>query len=348
MKKAFQPCTVRKLTLPGHSGICLLLLLFLPLLSACASVSGGVLDPQGPEAQRVAYLSWLMFGVAAVVFTVVTVLLLLTAVRTRRQSSVEYSPESDHRALNGVIVGGVVIPAVVLLIIMGLSIAVQQISAAPASGDLTVEIVGHQWWWEVHYPDYGVTTANEIHIPAGRPVLIKLTSADVIHSFWAPQLHSKLDLIPGQTNSFVLQADNAGVYRGQCAEFCGLQHAHMVFLVVADKTDDFNTWLDQQRQSAPEPDEGSFEQEGQQAFLGSACVYCHTIKGTNASGTLGPDLTHVASRQTIGAGILPNGHGYLAGWIMNSQTVKPGNEMPPMDLDAEQLQAILAYLDTLK
>ena len=343
MKKAFQPCTAVR-----QNRLRFLLFTLLPLLSACASASGGVLDPQGPEARRVASLSWLMFAVAAVVFTVVTVLLLLTAVRSRRAHQPEYSPERDQRALNGVIVGGIVIPAVVLLVIMGLSIAVEQMSAAPADAEVTVEIIGHQWWWEVHYPDYNLSTANEIHIPAGRPVLIKLTSADVIHSFWAPQLHSKLDLIPGQTNSFVLQADKAGTYRGQCAEFCGLQHAHMVFLVVADETGDFNTWLEQQRQPAPEPEEGTLIQEGQQAFLGSACVYCHTIKGTNASGTLGPDLTHVASRQTIGAGILPNGHGYLAGWIMNSQTVKPGNEMPPMDLDSAQLQAILAYLDTLK
>jgi cytochrome c oxidase subunit 2 len=211
-----------------------------------------------------------------------------------------------------------------------------------------IEVIGHQWWWEIHYSNQNFDTANEIHIPVGQPVTVHVTSADVVHSFWVPELHGKIDLIPGQTNTISLEADQAGVYRGQCAEFCGAQHAHMAILVIAEPAGQFSAWLDNQSRAGVEPAVGSLEQEGQQAFLGSACVYCHTIKGTNASGKVGPDLTHLGSRLTLGAGTLPNTPGNLAGWTINSQTIKPGNHMPPMDLSAVQVQALLAYLETLK
>ena len=191
-------------------------------------------------------------------------------------------------------------------------------------------------------------TANEIHIPAGQTVTLHVTTADVIHSFWVPELHGKIDLIPGQTNTVTIEADKVGTYRGQCAEFCGAQHAHMAFFVIAQSAEDFNAWLKDQSQPSVNPKVGSLEQQGQQAFLGSSCVYCHTIQGTNASGHVGPDLTHLASRKTIGSGILPNNPGNLAGWIINSQTIKPGNHMPPINLNGDQIQALLAYLTTLK
>jgi cytochrome c oxidase subunit 2 len=236
---------------------------------------------------------------------------------------------------------------------MGLGIGVENAAATAdlggnAEANLDIEIIGHQWWWEVHYTNQDFDTANEIHIPVGQTVTLHVTTADVIHSFWVPELHGKMDLIPGQTNTFTIQADQAGVYRGQCAEFCGAQHAHMAFLVIAESAEDFQTWLDHQSQPGAEPEVGSLEQQGQQAFLGSACVYCHTIEGTNASGHVGPDLTHLASRRTIASGILPNTPGNLAGWIINSQTIKPGNHMPPMNLNGDQVQALLAYLATLK
>jgi cytochrome c oxidase subunit 2 len=195
-----------------------------------------------------------------------------------------------------------------------------------------------------------MVTANEIHIPTNQQVTIHLTSADVIHSLWIPQLNGKFDMIPGQTNTFSIEADRPGMFRGLCAEYCGLQHAHMQFVVVAEDADQFDKWIKNQTNPAPDPDANTEPVifEGQQAFLGSSCVYCHTIKGTNASGTLGPDLTHLASRATLGAGAIANIPGNLAGWIINSQAIKPGNLMPPMDLDSDQLQSILVYLQTLQ
>jgi cytochrome c oxidase subunit II len=322
------------------------------LLSGCA-VEGqpSAFDPKSPFATQVAALSWLMFGIAALVLLIVTALLLIAVFRRKGD---DFNPQltnpRDGRVLRLVIIGGAVFPAIILIVLMALSISIQNASAADgaSAGQPTIEVIGHRWWWEVRYPEQGFVTANEIHIPVGRPVTLKLTSADVIHSFWVPQLHPKLDLFPGQTNTLTLQADTAGAYRGECAEYCGEQHAHMQFLVIAQPPAEFDEWVSTQQKPAQDPAAGSIEKEGQQAFLGSACVYCHTIQGTNASGTLGPDLTHLNSRTTIGAGARPNSRANLSGWIMNSQSIKPGNLMPPMNLAPDQLQAILAYLETLK
>ncbi|HLU83462.1 MAG TPA: c-type cytochrome, partial [Trueperaceae bacterium] len=212
---------------------------------------------------------------------------------------------------------------------------------------LTIEVIGHQWWWEVRYPESGVVTANEVVIPVGETVRLELSSVDVIHSFWVPVLNGKMDLIPGQTTSLPLEASLAGEYFGFCAEFCGVQHARMNLLVVAQERSDFDAWLATQQLAAPPPNDAT-TLAGQQVFLGSACVYCHTVRGTNASGKLGPDLTHLASRRLLGAGALPNTRGNLAGWIVNSQTTKPGNRMPPMYLGGSELQSLLAYLETLR
>jgi cytochrome c oxidase subunit II len=324
------------------------------LLSGCTvAYQPSTLAPQGPAAAQVANLAWLMFGIAAVVLIVVTGLLLFAMLRRKKGGlQPETNQLGDRRALTLVVIGGALVPTVVLIVMMGLSISMENASAfsIPVTGGSTsdIEVIGHQWWWEVRYPNQNFDTANEIHIPVGKPVTIKLTSADVIHSFWVPQLHPKLDVLPGQTNTLTLQADTAGTYRGECAEFCGEQHAHMQFVVIAQPQAEYDQWVAQQQQPAPAPLEGTIEKQGQQAFLGSSCVYCHTIQGTNASGRLGPDLTHLASRSTIGAGALPNTRANLAGWIMNSQAIKPGNLMPPMDLDPDQLQQILAFLETLK
>jgi cytochrome c oxidase subunit 2 len=186
-----------------------------------------------------------------------------------------------------------------------------------------------------------------MHIPVGQPVRLQLTSADVIHSFWVPQLGPKVDTLPGIINRTWTEASRSGTYRGECNVFCGIQHANMDFLVVADPPAKFAAWLRDQEAVPPQPTTATLYQ-GQQVFLGSACVYCHTIRGTNASGRIGPDLTHFGSRQSIGAGIVPNNPGYLGGWIANSQIIKPGNAMPPMNLPAKQLQQLLAYLESLK
>ncbi len=297
-------------------------------------------------------LSWLILGIAAAMLLVVTVLLLIAVFRRRQGMLKPTQPlPGDRRALTWVIIAGAIAPAILIIIFIALSISTQSVFAASGSttaGAPTIEVIGHQWWWEVRYPSEGFVTANEIHIPVGRLVTLKLTSADVVHSFWVPQLHPKMDMLPGQISTLTLRADQPGTYQGECAEYCGAQHAHMNFLVVAQAQGDYDKWVAQQKLPAPDPPVKSIEKKGEQAFLGSSCVYCHTIQGTNASGTLGPDLTHLASRATIGAGARPNTPANLAGWIVNAQTIKPGNKMPPMDLDSDQLQAILAYLESLK
>lgn len=320
------------------------------LLAGCAN-SPSVLEPYGPDSARTAYMTWGMFAVAGIVVIVVSILLWMAFQRSRQDRSEANLYANDRTSLRNVVLGGGFAPLIVLLIMMGLGIGIENsINTLGKNGadNLEIEIIGHQWWWEVRYTNQVFDTANEIHIPAGQPVTLHVTTADVIHSFWVPELHGKIDLIPGQTNTFTLQADKVGTYRGQCAEFCGTQHAHMAFLVIADSPEDFAAWLKNQEQPGVEPEVGSLEQQGQQAFLGSACVYCHTIEGTNASGHVGPDLTHLSSRQTIASGTLPNNPGNLAGWTINSQTIKPGNHMPPMNLNGDQVQALLAYLATLK
>jgi cytochrome c oxidase subunit 2 len=216
---------------------------------------------------------------------------------------------------------------------------------------LQVRVTGHQWWWEVQYrdssPQKWATTANEIHVPVGRPVVFELRSTDVIHSLWPPNLNGKRDLIPGNENSIWFQADSAGVYRGQCAEFCGHQHAKMAFLIVAEPPDSFAAWLVRQRDTAHTPTD-SVAMRGQEVFLASSCVMCHAIAGTPAGSRIGPDLTHLASRRTIAAGTLLNTRGNLARWIVNPQTIKPGVRMPPNKLDADDMQALLTYLETLE
>jgi cytochrome c oxidase subunit 2 len=253
------------------------------------------------------------------------------------------------------ILGGIIFPLIVIGIVFGYNIftlaAVENPNGEPA---VKIEVVGRRWWWEVEYPKEGVTTANEIHIPVGKPVEIKLQTADVIHSFWVPELHGKMDLIPTRINKIVIQADKAGIYRGECAEFCGLQHAHMGLMVVAESQADFDNWVDAQSQPADQPTNQTALQ-GQQVFMSVGCVFCHTVRGLEeqekeidrSSVDLGPDLTHLNSRLTIAGASLTQNRGNLAGWIVDAQHVKPGSLMPEINIDSAQLQALLAYLETL-
>lgn len=316
-------------------------------LAGCAEAPSA-LDPRGFGAAEIATLWWISFGLGTAVFLVVTGLLLyIIFVRARRADSLarENHP-ADGRLW--IWVGGIIVPLIILAIFLFFNLRTLNALASPDTPPtVTIEVVGRQWWWEVRYPDEGITTANEIHIPVGQPVQIRLTSADVIHSFWIPQLHGKIDMNPGQLNSMWLQADEPGVYRGICAEFCGIQHARMQFLVIAAPPEGFQTWLERERRPAPAPTAENIRR-GQQVFLGSACVYCHTVRGTNATGNLGPDLTHVASRRTIAAGTLENNRGNMAGWIADPQHLKPGNLMPPTVLRGPDLQALLDYLETLQ
>lgn len=249
--------------------------------------------------------------------------------------------------LSWIVIGGVVMPAIILLGTMVYSLAVlAQTSRPNGKPALAVQVVGHRWWWEVRYPgtspEQVFVTANEIHIPVGVPVRLELTTADVIHSFWIPQLAGKTDLIPGQRNVAWIEADTAGRYWGHCGEYCGLQHANMMMTVVAEPAAEFTGWLAAQRLPA------AAGGQGRAVFDRSACAVCHTVRGTDAAGILGPDLTHVASRATIAAGALANSQGNLVGWIANPQGIKPGVLMPAVPLSPGDLQAVVSYLRELE
>jgi cytochrome c oxidase subunit 2 len=311
-------------------------------------VDQSTLEPASHAASKIATLWWIMFAGGVVVTTVVLLLVLLALLRRRATGAGGWSPGTVFVAL-----AGVGVPLVVLVALFALTLSAIP-ATAPASSStsgaaarLIVEVTGRQWFWDVEYPGTGARTANEIHIPVGRPVELRVRTGDVIHSLWVPRLNRKIDMIPGRTNSLVLEADEPGFYRGQCAEFCGVQHAHMALWVVAEPGNRFKQWL--QAEGAPASEPATARQvDGQQVLLGSACVYCHRIAGTNATGEIGPDLTHFASRRSIAAATTPNTRGYLAGWILDPQHVKPGNKMPATDLDGEQLQALLDYLESLR
>jgi cytochrome c oxidase subunit II len=203
------------------------------------------------------------------------------------------------------------------------------------------------WWWEVRYPEQSIIIANEIHIPAGEPVKLELASVDVIHSFWVPQLHGKRDMIPGIENVFTIQADEPGVYRGQCGEYCGTQHANMAFHVVAHPRDEFDAWRAERTKPRTEPATAE-ERRGFEVFMNAGCAQCHAVRGTQAKGNVGPDLTHLGSRRTIGAALLPNTRGNLAGWIADPQAIKPGVKMPRSYLPADDLLDLVTYLESLQ
>jgi cytochrome c oxidase subunit 2 len=241
--------------------------------------------------------------------------------------------------------------ALTVAVLTVLSFVAQRPLFAGRASTAGIRVIGHQWWWEVRYdgatPGEMFTTANEIHIPVGTPIKLSLESTDVIHSFWVPSLAGKQDLIPGHNNSIELLAQKPGVYRGQCAEFCGLQHAHMGLLVVAEPTQAFEQWQAAQRAAAAQPQEDE-RAKGAQVFVSKPCALCHTIRGTSAGGNFGPDLTHLGSRAYIGADVLPLTMGSLAAWIADPHGVKPGVNMPPVHLKPDELNAVTAYLIGLK
>lgn len=306
-----------------------------------------VLDPAGIQAARIDGLWWLLLGVCTAVYVLV-ILALARAVFGRRPAG---SPERVERRVTIAVTAATATTAAILLaLIVASALTSRALASLATDKGLSVELTGHQWWWEVTYedptPSRRVTTANELHVPVGVPVLLKLTSRDVIHSFWAPSLHGKTDLIPGLVTTTWIRADRPGVHRGLCAEFCGVQHAHMDFVVVAEPRDRFDAWLARERAPAPEP--ATDEQaRGRDVFLHAPCAMCHAVRGTPAAGTVAPDLTHVASRRTLAAGTLPNGPGALAGWLLDPQRVKPGNHMPPSALSADELTPLLAWLGSL-
>ncbi len=319
------------------------------VLAACTR-DQSVVDPAGPQSRQIAQLFWAMTSAGSVIFAIVILMLALAMWRTR--SGGEPRPLSWRQSRNLVLLAGVVVPSIVLFGFVFASAQADRASQARLPADaLTIEVTGHQWWWEVHYvaPDGTriATTANEIHLPVGRPLRVVLSSADVIHSFWTPNLAGKMDLIPGKQNVTWMQASQPGVYRGQCAEFCGLQHARMAFHVVAAEPAAFDAWLAHQARPAVSPSDER-RRLGEQVFLRNQCVTCHAIRGTPAGGRLGPDLTHVGSRRMLAAGTLPNEREHLARWLLLPQAVKPGNFMPATVLPSQEFEALLDYLEGLE
>jgi cytochrome c oxidase subunit 2 len=320
--------------------------------------SHSVLNPGSPQTRLIDRLWDAMYLTSIVVFLLVVAALLWGAFRRRspeagrpREAPAQPPPEAERRLTTAVALAtGITVLILFGFLVSDVSVG-RQLSKNPGDQALQVRVTGHQWWWEVQYrdslPQNWVTTANEIHVPVGRPVVFELRSTDVIHSFWPPRLSQKRDLIPGDVNSLWFQADSPGVYRGQCAEYCGLQHAKMGFLVIADTPSDFATWLESQRDTARTPTD-SVTLRGQEVFLASSCVMCHAVAGTPAGSRIGPDLTHLASRRTIAAGTLANTRGNMAGWILDPQAIKPGTRMPPNQFNPDDLQALLTYLESLK
>lgn len=326
------------------------------LLAGCQGVQSA-LDPAAVPAMRISWLWWLFLGVLAAVYVLVLVLLAVAVWRPRRGGRLPrgqaFEPEApvDRRLSRGLAVWAVG-TGVIILTLTGFSYAVDRdLLRIGETTELTVEITAKQWWWQVKYndpvPNRSFETANEIRLPVGVPVRFVLKSQDVIHSFWIPNLHGKTDLIPGRVNETVVIAEREGNFRGQCAEFCGFQHAHMALSVEAMPRDRFEAWREAQLAPAAAPAEDQ-SREGLRVFLTSACVMCHTVRGTTAGSRVGPDLTHVASRPTLGAGTLPYSKGNLAGWIADPQRMKPGAQMPVTGLSPDQLRSVLAYLDSLK
>jgi cytochrome c oxidase subunit 2 len=292
-----------------------------------------------------------MTGLGAAVF-VVFCAGLAYALAHRRDEPSAPTPERDRRRTRMILLFGGLLPALILLPLLFWTFStISALDPRARQADLVVDVVGRQWWWEVRYhdrePGRWFTTANELHVPVGRRVELRLTSADVIHSFWIPELQGKTDLIPGRENVMWIEASRPGVYGGQCAEYCGLQHANMGLLVVAQPAGEYERWAARQRSAGAEPAD-SVTRAGQAAFTRSACALCHTVRGTTAGGNLGPDLTHVAGRRTLAAGLLPNTPGHLGGWISNPQALKPGARMPRVPLSREEFGLIHHYLQTLR
>lgn len=299
------------------------------------------LHPASPEAGEIAMLWWFMFVILTAVFILV---IGLTAGAVWRRNGKRDSPPGGPTKF--VVIGGIVMPAIILVALLFYSLHVTLALRRPEDG-VTVRVTGYQWWWDIRYTDLDIVTANEIYIPAGEPVLLELAAADVVHSFWVPNLHGKMDAVPGNVNKFWIRAEAPGNWRGQCAEFCGRQHALMAFEVVALPREEFDEWVEARRRPHPVPDLPKLA-TGEEVFFSASCNICHTIRGTGADGTAGPDLTHIGSRLTLGAGTIPNTPADLAGWIVNPQALKPGNEMPRTFIDADELQALVEYLRNLK
>jgi len=321
------------------------------VLAGCSGVQSA-LDPHGPEARHLTELFWIFTAVCSAIWLAVMIVLLIgvTQWAPARIDPLQLDERKERRhvyAVSSAAAGTIL----TVLALTAVSFFSQRKLFAHEKPAITVKVTGQQWWWDVRYetdsPDQIVTTANEIYVPVGRPVSVKLAATDVIHSFWVPNLMGKLDLIPGQENRLQFTASRPGIYRGQCAEFCGWQHAHMGLVVVALPVPLFQNWLSSQSLPAAEPDDPE-RKKGAEIFVSKACVMCHTVRGTPAGSRVGPDLTHFASRQTIASATLPMSRGNIAAWVMDPQGIKPGTNMPHVPLASDELEALVSYLEGLR
>ena len=313
-----------------------------------------MLDTAGPQAARIADLWWLTLWVCVLVFAAVMALFVWALWRAPRSDAgtpPDVAPAGE-RPLGWSVGVGILISSVLLIGLLVASVLTDRaLALMPVDDALNVRVTAHQYWWEIVYddaqPDHVFATANELYIPIGRPVIVTLQADDVIHSFWVPNLHGKKDLIPGRIATIRFRADKPGEFTGRCAEYCGLQHAFMAFDVVALSADRFAAWAEARRKPAADPSDAP-AQRGRELFLSGSCMLCHAIEGTIANGRKAPDLTHVASRAHLAAGRLANTPQALAAWIADPQRIKPGVNMPAHLLPADDLAALVAYLETLK
>jgi cytochrome c oxidase subunit 2 len=323
------------------------------ILAASCGCHGNhsALDPAGEHAAAISSTWWLYFWTCTAIYFLVIVVVFWAMFFRRRQAL--QTPDLENRSDRGasvVVVGSVVVTVVILFVLLISDYTSGRALASQREVDVTIKLKAHQWWWEVQYDDPDpskiVATANEIHIPVGKTVKLRMTSPDVIHSLWIPNLHGKRDIIPGYETVLYLHANREGKFEGQCAEFCGLQHANMRIVLIAESQQKFDVWLAHQRQPAPEPKTDQ-ERRGRQVFLDTTCIMCHTIQGTDAWASVGPDLTHVAGRPLVG-NTSPMSGGSLAGWVADPHSIKPGVRMPPHAFEPEDLRALTSYLETLK
>ncbi len=307
-----------------------------------------MLSTHSPQAHNIMLLWWWMLAAAAIVFFGAVAMLIVAWLR-RGSPGLPIFGEREEISEGMVLLFGIGIPAVVLVVLFAVSdvYLVRQTSPPdPRSTAMTINVIGHQWWWEVRYPNGSAVTANEIHIPVKTRVNVVTTTADVIHSFWVPALNRKIDTIPGRRNRVLLYASRAGVYRGQCSQFCGLQHAHMSMYVVAQQRSAFKAWLGNMSAPARSPTSPQ-ARAGERLFMTSQCASCHTIAGTPAQGRVGPDLSHVASRGSLASATIPNTPRELAAWISNPQAIKPGTLMPDLGLSRAEARELATYLESL-
>jgi len=329
--------------------------------SAGSTQNLSIFAPASPPAQSIRELSILVFAITGLIFVVVEGVLLYSVLRFRRRTQAGSSEPPQVYGSKPIEIAWTAAPAMIVFILMLVTARTlwetNTTPPPPQPGDhaLYVTVIGRQWWWEYRYEEYdgkklNFITANELHIPASddgqsRPVFLTLKSADVCHSYWVPRLAGKTDLIPGRVNSMWFATDRPGLFVGQCAEYCGTQHANMLIRVVADSPRDFERWIENERQPAADDPAG---REGRGVFLSQSCVNCHRVRGTSAEGTYAPDLTHLMSRQTLASGMVPNTTENLRSWLQNPQAIKPGCLMPAFGLSDRDLDLIVRYLSTLR